>query len=44
MPKKAAVKKIKKKKMKEWEKFAEAQLERYIQIHREHEKELNYIG
>ena len=44
MPKKAIVKKSKKKKMKQWEKFAEEQLERYIQIHKEHEKDINYIG
>lgn len=37
-------KKTKKKKMKQWEKFAEEQLERYIEIHKRHEKELNYIG
>jgi hypothetical protein len=37
-------KKIKKKKMKQWEKFAEEQLERYIAIHKKHEKDLSYIG
>ena len=44
MAKKVVVKKSKKKKMKQWEKFAEEQLERYIQIHKEHEKDINYIG
>lgn len=44
MPKRVIVKKIKKKKTKHWEKFAEEQLERYIQIHKEHEKDINYIG
>jgi hypothetical protein len=44
MPKRVIVKKIKKKKMKQWEKFAEEQLEKYIEIHKKHEKDLNYIG
>lgn len=44
MAKKTVAKKMKKKKMKQWEKFAEQQLEKYIAIHKEHEKELNYIG
>jgi len=38
------VKKAKRKKMKQWEKFAEQQLEKYIAIHKEHEKDIRYIG
>lgn len=38
-------KKMKKsKKAKEIEKFIEEQIEEYIRIHKEHEKNLNYIG
>lgn len=38
-------KKMKKsKRAKTAEDFAEEQLERYIALHREHEKDLNYIG
>jgi len=44
MAKRIAAKKAKKRRMKQWEKFAEQQLEKYIAIHKEHEKDLNYIG
>ncbi|MEM5801858.1 MAG: hypothetical protein QXQ18_00520 [Candidatus Aenigmatarchaeota archaeon] len=39
-------KRIKKKnsRLKKIEKFVEKQLEKYIRIHKEHEKELKYIG
>lgn len=42
------VKKIKKhkktKKIKKLEKFAVDELEKYLEIHKEHEKDLSYIG
>jgi hypothetical protein len=34
----------KSKRLREIEKFVEEQLEKYIRIHKEHEKDLDYIG
>ena len=37
-------KKRKSKKTRNLEDFVEQQLEKYVELHKEHEKELNYIG
>lgn len=43
MPKKNKPKK-KNRKMSKMEKFAKEQLEKYVEIHKENEKDLSYIG
>lgn len=43
MPKKNKQKK-KSRKMSRMEKFAKEQLEKYVEIHKENEKDLSYIG